>query len=55
MIDDAGTSRSRAWWSGTACRYSTVEFPAGRQAEGQLVDVVAGEVRGERIIAANGR
>jgi threonylcarbamoyladenosine tRNA methylthiotransferase MtaB len=53
-INDAGAGQSRAWWSGTACRYATVELPTKRQAEGRLVEVVAGEIRGERIIAADG-
>jgi threonylcarbamoyladenosine tRNA methylthiotransferase MtaB len=45
--------QERGWWTGTACRYATVELPAGRQAEGRFVEVVAGETCGERIIAAD--
>jgi threonylcarbamoyladenosine tRNA methylthiotransferase MtaB len=41
-------------WLGTSCRYATVELPAAAAHEGQFVDVVAGAVRGERIIAASG-
>jgi hypothetical protein len=38
-------------WSGTTCRYATVELPATAADEGQFVDVVAGELGGDRIIA----
>jgi threonylcarbamoyladenosine tRNA methylthiotransferase MtaB len=41
-------------WSGTACRYATVEFPDGRVREGQFADVVASEICGDRIVAAAG-
>ncbi len=36
-------------WSGTSCRYATVELPATVHDEGRFVDVVAREVAGERI------
>jgi threonylcarbamoyladenosine tRNA methylthiotransferase MtaB len=39
-------------WLGTSCRYATVELPAGVGVEGRFADVVAGEVRGDRILAA---
>jgi threonylcarbamoyladenosine tRNA methylthiotransferase MtaB len=45
--------RDSDFWLGTSCRYATVELPAAVANEGQFVDVVAGAVRGERIIAAS--
>jgi len=39
-------------WLGTACRYATVALPAASADEGRFVDVIAGEVRGERIIGS---
>jgi threonylcarbamoyladenosine tRNA methylthiotransferase MtaB len=39
-------------WIGTSCRYATVELQTAATHEGQFVDVIAGGVRGERIIAA---
>jgi threonylcarbamoyladenosine tRNA methylthiotransferase MtaB len=38
-------------WFGTSCRYATVELAANADDEGQFVDVIAGEVHGERILA----
>ena len=38
--------------TGTACRYATVELPPNTGREGQFVDVVAGTIRGDRIVAA---
>ena len=38
-------------WLGTSCRYATVELIASREKEGHFVDVIAGEVCGERILA----
>jgi threonylcarbamoyladenosine tRNA methylthiotransferase MtaB len=46
-------ARENGCWLGTSCRYATVELPASTATEGQFVDVVAGAVRGERIIASN--
>jgi threonylcarbamoyladenosine tRNA methylthiotransferase MtaB len=40
-------------WLGTSCRYATVELQTAAGREGQFVDVLAGDVRGERIIAAS--
>ena len=40
-------------WHGTSCRYATVELSASAADEGHFIDVVASEVRGERIIGAN--
>jgi threonylcarbamoyladenosine tRNA methylthiotransferase MtaB len=40
-------------WLGTSCRYATVELPAAAAHEGRLVDVIASEVRGQRIIAVS--
>jgi threonylcarbamoyladenosine tRNA methylthiotransferase MtaB len=37
--------------TGTACRYATVELPASAEVEGRFVDVTAGHVRGDRIVA----
>jgi tRNA A37 methylthiotransferase MiaB len=38
-------------WFGTSCRYATVELATSSANEGKFVDVVAGEVLGERIVA----
>ena len=38
-------------WIGTSCRYATVELTTAASNEGQFIDVVAGEVHGERILA----
>jgi threonylcarbamoyladenosine tRNA methylthiotransferase MtaB len=46
--------RDNEFWLGTSCRYATVELPAAFANEGQFVDVIAGAVRGARIIAASG-
>jgi threonylcarbamoyladenosine tRNA methylthiotransferase MtaB len=40
-------------WVGTACRYATVEVAATSADEGRFVEVVAGEVHGERIIGGD--
>ncbi len=37
-------------WTGTSCRYATVQFRASGHDEGRFVDVVAKEVCGDRII-----
>jgi threonylcarbamoyladenosine tRNA methylthiotransferase MtaB len=39
-------------WLGTSCRYATVELPTSAAREGQFVDAIASDIRGERIIAA---
>jgi len=36
-------------WSGTSCRYATVEVDSPKAREGEFVDVLAEEVSGERI------
>jgi threonylcarbamoyladenosine tRNA methylthiotransferase MtaB len=36
-------------WLGTSCRYATVELPGSTADQGRFVDVVAGDVHGERI------
>jgi threonylcarbamoyladenosine tRNA methylthiotransferase MtaB len=38
-------------WSGTSCRYATVELAATAADEGRFVDAIAREIRGERLIA----
>jgi threonylcarbamoyladenosine tRNA methylthiotransferase MtaB len=38
-------------WTGTSCRYATVELDAAPADEGRFRDVVAAEVRGERLLA----
>ncbi len=38
-------------WTGTSCRYATVELPATPHDEGTFRDVTAREVRGDRIVA----
>jgi threonylcarbamoyladenosine tRNA methylthiotransferase MtaB len=40
-------------WFGTACRYATVEVSTTVVNSGEFIDVVAGDVRGERIVARN--
>jgi threonylcarbamoyladenosine tRNA methylthiotransferase MtaB len=45
------TQESPSQWTGTSCRYATVELPAGAVDEGQFIGVIGGEVRGERIAA----
>ncbi len=44
-------------WLGTSCRYATVELPATQADEGKFVEVVAGDIRGDRLAAvvANSR
>jgi threonylcarbamoyladenosine tRNA methylthiotransferase MtaB len=39
-------------WLGTSCRYATVELPATAADEGRFRDVIAGPLRGDRIVAA---
>jgi threonylcarbamoyladenosine tRNA methylthiotransferase MtaB len=52
--DGAGSRAQRAGlWLGTSCRYATVELSSTAANEGQFVDVFAGAVRGERLIATN--
>jgi threonylcarbamoyladenosine tRNA methylthiotransferase MtaB len=48
--DTSSEGRERTW-SGTSCRYATVEMPAGAADEGRFVDVIAAGVRGDRIVA----
>jgi threonylcarbamoyladenosine tRNA methylthiotransferase MtaB len=38
-------------WSGTSCRYATVELCSGGHDEGRFVHVVAGQICGDRILA----
>ncbi len=38
-------------WSGTSCRYATVEVKGNAADEGRFIDVTAASIRGERIIA----
>jgi threonylcarbamoyladenosine tRNA methylthiotransferase MtaB len=38
-------------WLGTSCRYATVELLSNAANEGRFVDVIAGEMRGDRIVA----
>jgi threonylcarbamoyladenosine tRNA methylthiotransferase MtaB len=40
-------------WLGTSCRYATVELPLGLAQAGRFVDVVAGSVNGDRIVASS--
>jgi threonylcarbamoyladenosine tRNA methylthiotransferase MtaB len=44
--------RGMETWLGTSCRYATVELATTSATEGQFVDVVASEVRDDRIVAA---
>jgi threonylcarbamoyladenosine tRNA methylthiotransferase MtaB len=46
------TNEQGSIWSGTACRYATVQIAASAQHEGRFVDVIALDTRGERIVAA---
>jgi threonylcarbamoyladenosine tRNA methylthiotransferase MtaB len=47
------TQEQPAVWSGTSCRYTAVEVSTRGADEGCFVDVVASEVRGERIVGPN--
>jgi threonylcarbamoyladenosine tRNA methylthiotransferase MtaB len=38
-------------WLGTSCRYATVELSANACNEGHFIDVIAGQLRGELIVA----
>ena len=50
---DVGSREQRAGiWSGTSCRYATVELAATSAAEGRFADIFASEVRDDRIVAA---
>jgi threonylcarbamoyladenosine tRNA methylthiotransferase MtaB len=42
----------RERWTGTSCRYATVELNACRRDEGRFLDVEASAVRGERLVAS---
>jgi threonylcarbamoyladenosine tRNA methylthiotransferase MtaB len=42
---------SERTWSGTSCRYATVELAATGADEGRFVDVTPREIRGERLVA----
>jgi threonylcarbamoyladenosine tRNA methylthiotransferase MtaB len=48
----AGSGERKSIWSGTSCRYATVELAASSAAEGQFVDVTASEIHDDRIVAA---
>ena len=49
--EERGVSgEERGVWSGTSCRYATVEFAASGEVEGRFVDTVAEEIHGDRII-----
>jgi len=37
-------------WLGTSCRYATVELAATAADEGRFIDIVAGDVQGDRIV-----
>ena len=45
-------SMSSEVWTGTSCRYATVELAATSADEGRFLNVVAEEVRDDRIISA---
>jgi threonylcarbamoyladenosine tRNA methylthiotransferase MtaB len=45
-------TREEQAWLGTSCRYATVELPPNSAREGQFVDVIAGAIEGDRIVAA---
>jgi tRNA A37 methylthiotransferase MiaB len=48
LVETALTDRP-GWLLGTSDRYAPVELPGGPELVGQLVDVVAGPVVGDRI------
>jgi threonylcarbamoyladenosine tRNA methylthiotransferase MtaB len=55
--EERGARSEKPWtgpWIGTACRYATVETAVEADNEGRFVDVVAAEIRGERLVAAGG-
>jgi threonylcarbamoyladenosine tRNA methylthiotransferase MtaB len=45
------TGAADARWTGTSCRYATVELPASTADEGRFIDAIAAEIRGDRIMA----
>jgi threonylcarbamoyladenosine tRNA methylthiotransferase MtaB len=53
VLVELATSRERDRWSGTACRYVTVELKASDADEGRFVDVVADKVSGDCIVGAS--
>jgi hypothetical protein len=50
--EQVATNDKVSIWSGTSCRYATVELPARGPIEGTFVDAIAREVRGDRILAS---
>jgi len=44
-------TQSEGGWIGTSCRYAAVEMREANAQEGQFLDVVAGDVCGDRIVA----
>jgi threonylcarbamoyladenosine tRNA methylthiotransferase MtaB len=48
----ATTARRATNWTGTSCRYATVEIATSRGQEGCFVDVIAGDIRGDLIVGA---
>ncbi len=55
LVETAENATSRlaneSAWTGTSCRYATVELPAGVAVEGNFVDVIAAGIRDDRIVA----
>ena len=51
--DEAAHGAGR--WTGTACRYATVEVAAGDGLEGQFADVLAAATSAERILGEAAR
>ena len=43
------SGKERGVWSGTSCRYATVEFAASDDVEGRFVEIVAQEIHADRI------
>jgi threonylcarbamoyladenosine tRNA methylthiotransferase MtaB len=51
MQERAARSAGLGTWLGTSCRYATVELSATASDEGRFIDVVAGDVQRDHIVA----
>jgi threonylcarbamoyladenosine tRNA methylthiotransferase MtaB len=49
--EERGAGSEERVWSGTSCRYATVEMPGAAGIEGRFVDVIAHGIHGDRLIA----
>ncbi|MEX0614047.1 MAG: tRNA (N(6)-L-threonylcarbamoyladenosine(37)-C(2))-methylthiotransferase MtaB [Pirellulales bacterium] len=51
LVETRSEERGARSWIGTSCRYATVELAAAAVDQGRFVNVLADEIRGERIAA----